>query len=281
MEPTLGQMPAEVLYIGSGSDDAIMTERIVSPGCFLFIFVKAGMFTLKIDGKRISCTSGEFVVAVSKQHHEILKYGKKVLCYIVKVQWQFIMGTKLFFNFIEAFVSSGAVKLFPDTFDRAVMLRIMKLLHYFYGTRSSPSRFSKPSFAAAVSLLVLQAGWQYNNSTNTGALKYTRKESLAMQFLKLLMQHFRKEHALKFYADALFVTAGYLNKAVREVTGKTVGMCIADVITSEAKYLLETSDDSIESISEQLSFGSSGSFSRFFKKHTTMTPNAYRRDYQG
>jgi len=280
MEPTLGQMPAEVLYIGDGSND-VTTERIVSPGCFLFIFVKTGVFSLKIDGKRISCTSGELVVAVSKQHHEIVKYGKKVLCYIVKVQWQFIMGTKLFLNFIEAFVGNGSVKLFPDEFDRAVILRIMKLLHYFYGTRLSPLRFSKPSFAAAVSLLVLQAGWQYSTSTTTGALKYTRKESLAMRFLQLLMQHFRSEHALRFYADALFVTAGYLNKAVRAVTGKTAGMCFADVMVSEAKYLLETSEDTIESISEQLHFGSSGSFSRFFKKHAHMTPQSYRRDYHG
>ena len=280
MEPTLEEMPAEVLYIGADSDDTTI-ERITSPGCFIFIFVKAGIFAIRIDGKRISCTSGEFVVAVSKQHHEILKYGKKVLCYIVKVQWQFIMGTKLFLNFIEAFVSSGPVKLFPDTFDRSVLLRIMKLLHYFYGTRSSPSRFSKPSFAAALSLLVLQAGWHYNTTATTGALKYTRKESLAMQFLKLLMQHFRTERAMKFYADALFVTAGYLNKAVREVTGKTVGMCLTDVVVSEAKYLLETSEDTIESISEQLSFGSYGSFSRFFKKHTRVTPNSYRRDFHG
>ena len=203
------------------------------------------------------------------------------MSYLVRVQWQFIMGTKVFFNFVEAFVSSGPVKLFPDHFDRSVMLRIMKLLHHFYETRSNASRFSPPSFAATVSLLVLQAGWQYSNSNTTGITNYTRKESLAMQFLKLLMEHFRNERSLKFYADALFVTNGYLNKAIREVTGKTVGLCIADVVVSEAKYLLETSDSSVESISELLNFNSSGSFSRFFKKHTNATPKSYRRDYHG
>ena len=51
---------------------------------------------------------------------------------------------------------------------------------------------------------------------------------------------------------------------------------ISDALISEAKILLRKPDINIQQISEELHFGEQSSFSKFFKKHTGVTPVEYR-----
>ena len=44
----------------------------------------------------------------------------------------------------------------------------------------------------------------------------------------------------------------------------------------KARALLTNTEDTIESIAEKVGYNNSYSFSRFFKKYTGATPNAYR-----
>lgn len=276
MEYSPDLFPADVYHYSEKDMD---TERINCRGHFLFIFVKSGFLRTTIDGKNISCTSNEFIIALCRHYYQIIKFNKKAVCYLVRVQWQFITDIKMTGQFIELLVSKQHIKIFPDAFDSSVIMRIMKLLHYYYQAISNPSRFPMAAFTAALSLLVYQAAWQQDAVLVEKGIGYSRRELLTMQFLKLLIQHHRKERGVTFYAKALCVSKGYMNKAIREVTGKTVMKCITEVIISEAKYLLLSTEHSIEAISEELHFNSAGSFSRFFKKETEVSPTDYRKDY--
>lgn len=276
MEDIADKFQAEVHFF-TGTDNNPKNDRVACSGNFLFIFVRSGVFRAMIDGNKISCTSNELVVALCRHYYQVLSYNTKMACYFVKVQWQFITDIKMSGQFIEVLVSKQSIKILPDLFDAKVLARIMKLLHYYYQTSTNPNRFPQASFTAALSLLIFQAAWQQD--TNLANTSFNRKELLTMQFLKLLIQNYREQHSPGFYAKQLFVTSGYLNKAVREVIGKTVIKCITEVLISEAKYLLMSSQHSIETISEQLHFTSAGSFSRFFKRQTDTTPMEYRKEY--
>lgn len=276
MEYSPDLFPAEVYHYNEKDMD---TDRINCQGHFLFIFVKSGFLRATIDGKNISCTSNEFIIALCRHYYQILKFNKKAVCYLVRVQWQFITDIKMSGQFIELLVSKQSIKIFPDAFGSRVITRIMKLLHYYYQSIRNPSRFPMAAFSATLSVLVYQAAWQQDAVLVEKDSGYNRRELLTMQFLKLLIQHYREERGTTFYTKALFVSKGYLNKAVREVTGKTVMRCISEVIISEAKYLLLSTEYSIEAISEQLHFNSAGSFSRFFKKELSVSPTEYRKDY--
>lgn len=276
MEFSSQQLPAEV-YVFKGNIEN--GPKVRCSGFFLIFFVRSGIFRILIDGNKVLSTSGELFVAVSREYYQILK-SKKVACYFVKVQQQFIVETKMFYHFLEAFVSRSPSRLFPDEYDRKVLVHIIKLLAYYYQARTNPVRFSLASFTTAVSLLVFQAGWQYGNSGTTNFV-YNRKEALTKGFVMLLLKHFKKEHRIGFYSGILCVTEGYLNKSVKEVTGKTAGHCLSEILVSEAKYMLIKQDITIEAISEHLGFTSAGSFSRFFKKQVSVTPTAYRMENLG
>lgn len=78
------------------------------------------------------------------------------------------------------------------------------------------------------------------------------------------------------YAEKLSVHVNHLNRAIRLTTGKTTTDLIADRLTSEAKILLKRTNWNISEISYSLGFEDPAHFNHFFKKHTEVTPSAYR-----
>ena len=107
--------------------------------------------------------------------------------------------------------------------------------------------------------------------------KLTREVELNYKFQELLAQHDKVQHTLKFYADTLFITPKYLIYAIKNASGKSPGKLIDEAILAEAKLLLKATSQSIASVAEELHFSDQASFSKFFKKHTGLTPLSYRR----
>ncbi|HTI11666.1 MAG TPA: AraC family transcriptional regulator [Puia sp.] len=78
------------------------------------------------------------------------------------------------------------------------------------------------------------------------------------------------------YAKNLSVHVNHLNRAVKQVTGKTTTEHIADRMLSEAKALLKFTDWNVSMISYCLGFEEPAHFSHFFRKQTNLTPTAFR-----
>lgn len=82
----------------------------------------------------------------------------------------------------------------------------------------------------------------------------SRKEDLLMRFLKLLSTHFKAERSVQFYAGLLFVTPKHLTETVKELTGKTAGEFIDEIVVTEAKLLLLDPSLSVAGVAESLDF---------------------------
>jgi AraC family transcriptional activator of pobA len=79
------------------------------------------------------------------------------------------------------------------------------------------------------------------------------------------------------YAEALAVHVNYLNRAVREVTGKTTSQHLAKRLVLEATTLLQHSHWPVGDIADALGFAYPTYFNKFFKKHTGCTPLQVRQ----
>ncbi len=103
-------------------------------------------------------------------------------------------------------------------------------------------------------------------------------------FLELLERQFPIEDTEKplqlktaqDYAKNLNVHANYLNRAVKEVTGKPTTAHISERIISEAKALLQHTDWNISDIAYALGFEYPTYFNNFFKKITGTNPKSLR-----
>jgi AraC-like DNA-binding protein len=80
------------------------------------------------------------------------------------------------------------------------------------------------------------------------------------------------------FATQLNIHTNTLNRALKEVTGKTTTELIADRIVKEAKALLQFSNWDMAEIAYSLGFEHASNFNIFFKKHTSHSPLQYRKD---
>jgi AraC-like DNA-binding protein len=87
--------------------------------------------------------------------------------------------------------------------------------------------------------------------------------------------HFKLKTANDF-ATRLSVHVNHLNRAVKEVTGKTTTAHISERIITEAKALLRHTDWNISEIGYCLGFEEPTHFNNFFKKQTSLSPTAFR-----
>jgi len=108
----------------------------------------------------------------------------------------------------------------------------------------------------------------------------TRKEEITRNFLLLILEHFKEQHEVSFYANTLCMTSGNLTRIMKNTTGRTPLKWISDVIIAESKILLHKKNLSIKQISENLHFGDQSSFGKFFKKHTGFSPTKYKNSAQ-
>ena len=103
-------------------------------------------------------------------------------------------------------------------------------------------------------------------------------------FLELLERQFPVESTEKplqlktaqDFAKELSVHPNYLNRSVKEVTGKPTTAHITERIISEAKALLQHTDWNIADVAYALGFEYPTYFNNFFKKMTGTNPKTLR-----
>ena len=125
--------------------------------------------------------------------------------------------------------------------------------------------------------LKLQPSEHYDQHKNAAS-------RLTSVFLELLERQFPVESMDKplrlktalDYANALHVHVNYLNRAVKEVTGKSTTTHITERIVSEAKALLQHTAWNIADIAYALGFEYPTYFNNFFKKKTGEVPKSVR-----
>lgn len=123
-------------------------------------------------------------------------------------------------------------------------------------------------------LKLLVSELPYENVTITRDLKH--KKDVYEIFLHLLYRHFRTERQIRFYADKLNVSAPYLSRMIKDISGTTVNDHIASLLYKEICNLLHQTDMSMGEISTYLNFSNQSAMTNFFKIRAGMTPLAYR-----
>jgi len=206
--------------------------------------------------------------------------------------------------------TSGYACLFTESFitsrERTGILKNSPLFH-IGDTPIIPLNSEQAAFMAALfqKMLAVHSGdYPYKGELIRSCIELIIHEALRIQpsqngpqfkdaaarithlFLDMLERQFPIERAAdplrlrtaQDFAAGLAVHVNYLNRSVKNVTGKPTSVHIAERITAEAKALLQHTDWSVADIAYALGFGYPTYFNNYFKRVTGTTPKSLRKE---
>ncbi len=110
-------------------------------------------------------------------------------------------------------------------------------------------------------------------------LKNSAKLKTFLSFKNHLETHFRTSRNADFYAEKLNITYKHLNTISKDILNITIKQFIDAFVILEAKRLLINSEIKSTELAYSLGFEEPTNFVKYFKKHTGLTPNSFKKDY--
>lgn len=180
----------------------------------------------------------------------------------------------------SALARTDAVPVIPLTRPQAVFITglYQNMLAVYHGEYEHKNTLLKTCLELLLhEVLRIQPLTKLSKQKNAAA-------RLAQSFMELLERQFPIESTGKSlqtrtaqaFAQELAVHVNYLNRAVKEATGKPTSVHIAERIAAEAKALLQHTDWSVAEIADSLGFAYPTYFNNFFKRMTGWIPKAFR-----
>lgn len=100
---------------------------------------------------------------------------------------------------------------------------------------------------------------------------------LFRRFLELLATRHVKHQLIETYAQKLFVSANYLTKVCRKISGKTAMQWVREYTEADIRYYLLNTDRSITKICDDLGFPSLPFFGKYCRRAFGMSPTEFRK----
>lgn len=107
-------------------------------------------------------------------------------------------------------------------------------------------------------------------------ISYDSKQNLVNESLEYIERHYHEQMSVGDIAKALGTSISYLSRIFKENTGETIIRTINNKRIEKAKAYLRETDYKVYEVADILGFENVTYFSRFFKKHTGMSPKEYK-----
>ena len=104
-----------------------------------------------------------------------------------------------------------------------------------------------------------------------------RTRELFNRFMRELENRYRQSRDVSFYAELLNISPKYLNIVTQRITSYTTKTIIDQYVVLQIKQSLTTEEKSIKQLAWEYHFSDLSFFCRYFKQHTGMTPQQFRR----
>lgn len=230
------------------------------------VFITKGKLKLHADTSTIILKQNTIFNSRSGHISATLGYSKDVKGYFLAYEDD--MLTRLFsaHEIIKIHSLGSELKLPKQKMEW--FLQLLVLLETELSGASGPGSAAASLFQASCRKLIELSGKQQHFSDKSTQIAYAFRE-LAHRFHKT-------EKSVGYYAQALSISENYLNRCVKDCTGKAPKNILIDLDMENAVFLLQQPYAEIADIALQLGYLDSSYFSRLFKKVTGYTPTTYR-----
>lgn len=246
---------------------------------YAFLLVVNGKLKIQLNLITYTVKSREMVAIKPQTVTQILEMTDDLEIVGVSFTVDFILKNsfkKIELDALDFFTANNIPKLKLSKEEKKTSLMLSKLLAKNNNANAIDTPFRNEIIIHTFGLLMYHYASIFKREHPNLEANLSRQEELTLRFLKILNENFKKERAVQFYADVLCVTSGHLSKVLKEVSGKTAGQLIDDVVIMEAKILLGNPESTISQVTNELQFSNQSFFGKYFKKHTGFSPSNFR-----
>lgn len=156
--------------------------------------------------------------------------------------------------------------------------KLNRMVDYLYERSLQDGIFHDQVMQSLIFNLLFETAAIYSDHHHQQIQKaVSREEELFIQFMKLVQSNFNTQQTLSYYGNKLFISDKYLIQICKNITGKTPGTIMAELMINEAKLLLNNPANNINLVSQKLNYATVAAFSKFFKKHTGVSPSKWNK----
>ena len=239
------------------------------------VLFTAGTGTHEIDFKKFVAEPGQIYFMVPGQVHT-WNFEKNIDGYIINFSDRFFQSLLLDpaylerFSFFSGMAEDEVLLLQGKNKDSAIQLLEKVLREY---------QQKEGSYKDMIRSLLLALFINISRIAPDSVSKKQPKQNhlLFKNFQKLINKHFTDLKLPKEYAALLYITPNHLNALSKDLVGKPAGELIRERVLLEAKRLLINAELSVSEIAYQLNFTDNSYFTKFFRKQTGITPEAFKK----
>lgn len=241
--------------------------------CHTLIFVSSGQHVMKLGYQEYTTTDNEIIVVPAGQIFSLDNINNIHKGFICQFHPDILIrkyGSREMLNEFDFMKISGNPKITLDQKDVPDITAILNRLQKEYSETSNANLNIVQSY-------LITLFYEMNKNSVKSSKNISAAEVITNKFKELIYTNIKTHHQVNYYASLLNVTPNHLNKSVKSVTGKSAAKWIEETILLEAKYLLYQTTLSVSEIAMQVGHEDHSYFSRFFKKHESITPVQYRK----
>lgn len=235
---------------------------------YVFLLLKQGEFLLEIDFREWRVTAPAMCFITPGQVHRYIRQRNSDGWFLFADQG-LVAG-----KYRDIFENYQHVQQqFPLTPAHAVF-NSMPLLQQVLDAANHPLKKQVvSSLSEAIFGLLATEALEHDLSHTTA---HNQRQTITTSFRKLVKKKYREVKQVQQYAALLHITPLYLNECVKTATGYPASHWIAEEVLLEARRLLYYTRLDARQIAFELGYEDAAYFSRLFKKHTGVTPLAFR-----
>lgn len=240
-------------------------------GFFFMLLLEKGLGMHEIDFTAHEvCDRSVFFMRPGQVHRLELKAGSRG--YLLEMGADFCTLQK---DWTKLLLRAGRMNCYcPTASEFQKMAGLMDAVFEEYNAWAEDY---KAVIRANIEILLISLGRQQDRP-NAGKQQLYMNERLEA-FLGLLDKHITSDKRVSQYAALMHLSVYQLNAITSTTLGKTAAQLINEQLILEAKrYLLVTSDQ-VAHIAAHLGYEDASYFIRFFKKHTGISPEKFRKNF--
>lgn len=242
-------------------------------------YVTRGGITLLLEGEELVISEGELVlVSPNKKHSYYSKRGNQNRAFVI-----------CFDSFSQMLMPISERLFVTDEVQTGCMERILEESAMTFRMNESEQLevLAKPRFGGQQAMMIqleylLISLVRRCSDTKNSNIVFISEENFYADLSNVMVRFLRENVSRKLTLDDICSRFSYsrsfLCKTFKEQTGETLITCFNRLKMEEAKRLLAETSDSVTEIAGSLGIREVKYFDAMFKKHTGVTPNAYREN---